>query len=238
MIRLKNEIDIKYIKVAIAIGEKILTRMDRWIEPGITSKRLNKYIEHLIWRYDSKPSFKGYNGFPTASCISVNENIIHGIPNDIPLKNGDLVKIDIGINYKGYFSDQARTYVVGESSSLTDLLLVYATHRALEKAMLLCVEGNTIEDISKIIETTAEDFEVGILKAYYGHGVGFDVHEDPIIPNRAKIGIDKDVKLVKGMVLAIEPMFVIGKGTYIKNKDGSVIADGQSAHFERTIIIQ
>lgn len=235
-IKLKNKHDIKHIKKAIKIGERILDIIPRYIKPGITSKRINKIIEFLIFIYRAKPSFKGYKGFPTASCISVNEDIIHGVPNGIPLKDGDIVKIDIGIKYKGYYSDQARTYFVGDNPSEDDFRLVKATQLALDRAIDVAVKGNYIGDISHVIEQTAEDFKLGILKDYAGHGVGFDVHEEPKVPN--VIGLDEDVKLVKGMVLAIEPMFVMGKGNYIKRGDWNIEADGRGAHFERTVIIQ
>jgi len=237
MIRLKNEIDIKYIRKAIKIGEHILQRIARWIEPGITPKRLNKYIEHLIWRYNSKSSFKGFQGFPSASCISVNEDIIHGVPNDVPLNNGDIVKIDVGINYKNYYSDQARTYIVGGGipSSPDTFRLLFATELALGYAKKTAIAGNTIGDISSVIEKIAKRYGLGILKDYCGHGVGFEVHEEPRVPN--VVGLDKDVKLVKGLVLALEPMFVLGKGNYRMYEDGTIEADGLSAHFEKTIII-
>jgi len=238
MIQLKNETDIKYIKKAIIIGERILNIMPRYIKTGMTSNRLNKIIEFLIFIYRSKPSFKGFHGFPSASCISINENIIHGIPNDVPLKNGDIVKIDLGIKYKkGYFSDQARTYIVGDPLSSDHFTLVYATQLALEFATKTAIPGNTVGDISKVIEKIAKSYGLGILENYGGHGVGLAVHEDPFVPN--KVGKNKDVKLVKGMVLALEPMFVLkGIGNYTVTKDGWTIkADGLGAHFERTIII-
>lgn len=235
MIRLKNETDIKYIKKAIKKGEYILKRIARHIKPGITPVIINKEIERLVRVNRATPSFKGYEGFPTTSCISVNENIIHGVPNDIPLKNGDLVKIDLGIDYKGYKSDQARTYIVGER--LDHFRLIYATKLALDRAIKIAIPGNTIGDISRTIEKTAEEFELGILKDYCGHGVGFDVHEDPRIPNR--VGADKNVELVKGMVLAIEPMFILnGSGDYEILFDGWTVRAGENtAHFEKTIII-
>jgi len=239
MIRLKTEHDIKYIKKAIKIGEDILDKLDRCIIPGVTTEGIAKNIGSMIFWRGVKSSFLNYKGFPSVACISVNEDIIHGIPNYRGLKKGDIVKIDLGINYKGYYSDQARTYIVNESPSrdVDAIILKEATSEALFRAIHVAKEGNTIGDISREIENTAKEFKVGILKDYTGHGVGFEVHEEPRVPNR--IGADKDVKLVKGMVLALEPMFVFnGKGNYTIAKDGwTVEADGIGSHFEKTIII-
>lgn len=237
MIELKNKTDIKYIKRAIVIGEHILSRMARYMKPGVTPKQLNKKIEFLIWLNRATPSFKGYQGFPSASCISINKTIIHGVPNDVPLKNGDIVKIDLGIEYKKYISDQSRTYFVGELlKNVEDFRLVYATKLALDRAKKVAIIGNTVGDISKAIEDTAKEFGLGILRDYAGHGTGYEIHEPPRIPNR--VGLDRDVKLVKGLILAIEPMMVLGKGNYTIAENGfDVIADGRSAHFEATVVI-
>jgi len=236
MIKLKNEIDIRYIKKAKKIGEEILKKISKYIKPGTTSKQLDKKIEMLVRLKGAKPSFKGYKGFPTATCISINEDIIHGVPDDEILREGDIVKIDLGINYKGYYSDQAKTYFVGESLVFDHFRLVYATKTALDGAIKVAIAGNTIGDISAVIEEIARNYGFGILEDYAGHGVGFAVHEDPIVPNR--VGKNKDTVLQKGMVLAIEPMFVLGQGKYIKREGGAIEADGLSSHWERTIIIE
>ncbi len=238
MIRLKSQKDIYYIKKAIQIGENILDRVAKCLVSGMSSNNLNTMIEDWISAHKAIPSFKGFNGFPTASCISVNNGIIHGIPNNIPLKNGDLIKIDIGINYKNYFSDQARTYFVGKIHFLDDFKLIKGTQLALKRAISVAKEGNYIGDISAEIEQTAKEFGLAILTDFGGHGVGFDVHEAPHVPNI--VGVDKDIKLVKGLVLAIEPMLISGdSGEYTIAKNGfDIIASGRSAHFESTIIIE
>lgn len=238
MIRLKSEKDLIYIEHAINVGESILTRISRYIKEGITPEWIDKKIGFLLLLNRSKASFKGYNGFPANSCISVNERIIHCVPDDRLFKEGDIVKVDLGVDYVGYKSDQAKTYIVGNAKSHNHAVLVGATHLALENAILKALPNNTIGDISIAIEEIAKEFNLGILKNWGGHGVGFEVHEEPHIPNI--VGKNVDVRLEKGMVLAIEPMFVLGDGNWVKLSDGGIeTADKTlSAHFEKTIIIR
>ena len=239
MIRIKTEKDLHYITHAINIGESILSRISGYMRNGITPQWLDKKIGFFLLLNRSKASFKGYQGFPANNCISVNSEIIHCIPSDIPFESGDLVKVDLGVNYKGYFSDQARTYIIDATPrNPNDFKLLYATRTALERAVEVAKVGNSIGDISRAIETTAKEYDMGILKNYGGHGVGFDVHEEPKVPN--VVGLDKDIRLVKGMVLAIEPMFVLGSGDYYSKEEWGVITSDKSnsAHFEKTVIIQ
>ena len=232
---LKNKNDIKQIKKAIQIGVGSLLYIRNFIEENITTKELNDRIENYIKKHDAIPSFKNYRGFPESTCISINEEIIHGIPSKRKLKNGDVVKIDVGVNYNEYYSDQARTYIVRKAQSRLHKYLIKKTELALSQAIKMAKEGKMLSDISKTIENTANSFGLGILENYSGHGVGFAVHEEPLIPN---IYIKNDIILKKGMVLAIEPMFVLGTGKYKIGKDNwTVIADGIGAHFEETVII-
>lgn len=240
MINFKTQEDINNIKTAIGIGLLALDKIQVYIKPGVTTLYLNTIIEKMITMAGGQPSFKGFENFPFATCMSVNKNIIHGLPNDTQIKKGDIITIDVGVEYNGRYSDQARTYIIGQPKSEQIMTLVYATREALDKAIHVAIPGNTTKDISCAIEATAQKYGLGILKNYSGHGVGLAVHEDPQIFNQVlnhpKV---KYVPLQKGMVIAIEPMFVIGQGNSTKAKDGWTIkADGIGAHFEKTVIIE
>jgi len=236
MIKLKSTQDLVYIKEAIRIGELILDEIKSFIYPERNIIDLNCLIGSMIRKNNAEPSFYGYKGFIGNACLSVNEEIIHGLPVYRELKDGDILKIDIGINYRGYFSDQARTYIVGKVKDPKHCELIIACEKALEVASSLAKQKYNLKVVSQNIEKIAKSYNLGILKDYGGHGVGFEVHEEPRIPNYAPY---VDLELKGGMVLAIEPMFVIGKGNYHKSEDGwTIIADGISAHEERTIIIE
>jgi methionyl aminopeptidase len=238
MIRLKSTQDLIYIKEAIKIGESILDKAENLIFPGRNTLDLDCLLTWEIEKGGAKSSFYNYNGFPGHVCISINEEIIHGIGViDRTLEDGDIVKIDIGINYKGYFSDQARTYIVGEIKNPEHYKLISACKKALEMAVEVAKEGNNLEHIAEKIENTALKYNLGILKGFGGHGIGFDVHEEPYVSNQ--LFDSGDVILSKGMVIAIEPMFILGDGTYTKSNNGwTIIADGIGSHFEKTIIIE
>lgn len=238
MIRLKTDKDLEYIEHAINIGESILSRISRYMITGITPEWLDSKIGFFLLINRSKSSFKGYQGFPANTCISVDTEIIHCIPGNIPFKTGDVVKVDLGVDYKGYKSDQARTYIVDyKPRNPNDFRLLYATKTALDRAVEVAKRGKYIKDISFVIEKTAKEYGVGILKHYGGHGVGFSVHEEPHIPN--VVTPNTNIKLEKGMVLAIEPLFVLGNGEPVKNlvNDG-IVTDDIGAHFEKTVIIR
>lgn len=237
MIRLKNKNDIIQIKKAIEIGEGVLNEIEKYISPDNRNViDLDCLIGALIREKNAEPSFYGYKGFPGNACISINEEIIHGIPIYRDLKNGDIIKIDIGINYKGYFSDQARTYICGEIKDPRHYELINACQKALEVAASLAKQKYNLKVVSQNIEEIAKSYNLGILKDYTGHGVGFEIHEEPRIPNYTPY---VDLELKSGMVLAIEPMFVLGKGNYNKSENNwTIITDGISAHEEKTIIIE
>jgi len=236
MIRLKNKSDLIQIRKAIRIGEVVLKEIEQYIDIGITTLSLNNLVEIMIASNEAFPSFKGYKGFPFASCMSINEEIIHGLPNNRKLKDGDILKIDVGINYNNYFSDQARTYLIGEPKNYRHYELINTCKEALAIASYACKSGNNLTEVSKIIYEIAKRDNFCILKDYSGHGVGFEVHEEPQIPNHAPY---IDLELKSGMVLAIEPMFVWGEGTYkISNNGWTIISDGMSSHEECTVIIK
>jgi methionyl aminopeptidase len=236
MIRLKNKEDIIQIEEAIRIGESILNEIEQYIAPGINTLTLNNLIEIMIASNKAFPSFKGYKGFPFASCISINEEIIHGLPSERKLEDGDIVKIDIGIKYNNYFSDQAKTYIVGKVKTSEHQMLVDLCQESLLRASQLSKVGYNLKNISKEIEHYAKSWRLGILQGFGGHGVGFEVHEEPFVPNYAPYN---DIELKKGMIICLEPMFVLGMGIAQKSENGwTIITDGISAHEEKTIIIK
>lgn len=207
------------------------------IEPGITLLQLDTIIRHYIEKHNAKPTFLGYGGFPASACISVNEEVIHGIPSDRKLEDGDIVKIDVGACYKGYNGDMARTLFCGEVSQQAKLLEKVCResfYKGIEKA----VAGNRIGDISCAIQQHVEENGFSVVREYIGHGVGANLHEEPEIPNFGRAG--RGPRLYPGMTLAVEPM--INVGTYevrvLKNKWTVVTKDGQlSAHYENTIAV-
>lgn len=239
MIKLKTDKDIQLIEKAIQIGEDALSLAEEIASIGITTQEIDRQIEKYILKNDAKPSFKGYKNFPSSSCISINEEIVHGIPSKRKIKEGDIIKIDVGINFKDRYSDQAKTYMVGDYSiqKSDNILLVEATKEALFRAKNVAKVGNSLKMIGRAIEETAKEFGVNILKNFCGHGVGFRVHEEPQIFNKSYLNNLIDLK--RGMVIAIEPMFTLGDGNYKIHSNGlTVIVNGIGAHFEETVIIK
>ncbi|ERJ12366.1 type I methionyl aminopeptidase [Haloplasma contractile] len=218
--------------VAIAHNE-----LKKHIKPGITTLELDQIVEDLITSHNATPSFKGYNGFPGSICVSINEELVHGIPSKRKLKDGDIISIDIGAYYKGYHGDSAWTYPVGTISQESQRLLD-VTEQSLFKGLAEAKPGNRLQDISHAIQKYAEDNGYTIVREFVGHGVGQELHEDPAIPNFGKPG--KGPRLKKGMTLAIEPMVNQGE-RYVKMLPDNwtvITADKKlCAHFEHTIVI-
>lgn len=211
--------------------------IDDLIEPGITTGELDNEIESYIRNREARPAFKGYRGFPASSCISINEVVIHGIPDGRKLKEGDIVGIDIGVEKNGCFSDSAYTFPVGEINAEKQKLLD-CTEKALNRAIDEMVEGNRIGDISHAIQNTAESNGFNVVRQFVGHGVGKELHEDPPVPNFGQKG--RGPRLKKGMTLAIEPMINAGDYKVEVLEDGWTVVteDGKpSAHYEHTILI-
>ena len=206
------------------------------VKPGATTASINKVIHRFILSQNAKPSFLRYNGFPASTCISVNNEVIHGIPGSRVLKEGDIVSIDVGACYKGFHGDNAYTFPVGEISGEAKVLLEVA-----EKSLYLAIEaaktGNRLGDISHTVESFVESTGHSVVKEYVGHGIGRIMHEAPEIPNFGKPG--RGSRLAAGMTLAIEPMVNIGKEEVDTLKNGAVLTkDGSlSAHFEHTVLI-
>lgn len=196
---------------------EVLELLKSEIRPGIRTKDLNKSAECFIIKNGAVPGFKGYGGFPAGVCISVNEQVIHGFPSERVLKEGDIVSLDAGVYYKGFHTDAARTYAVGKVSPELQTLME-ATEQSFYKGMLQARVGNRISDISHAVEEYIKPFGYGIVRDFTGHGVGFELHEDPAIPNYGKPG--RGVRIQEGMTLAIEPMITLGSG------DVEILSDG------------
>lgn len=238
MIIIKNSEEIKKIKKASKIVAKVLDELRSYIKEGITTKTIELFIENLILKMGGIPAFKGYRGYPASVCISINSQVVHGIPSDkVYIESGDIVSIDVGVIFDGFYGDAAYTYGVGEVSEETQRLLK-VTEESLYKGIEKAVVGNRIGDISEAIQNHVESNGFSVVRAFVGHGIGRSLHEDPQIPNFGKRGMGP--KLKKGMTLAIEPMVNAGTHEVVILSDGwtAVTKDGSlSAHFEHTIVI-
>jgi methionyl aminopeptidase len=237
MIILKSPEEIQKMGESNAIVAEVLTGLREKVKPGTTTSELNAYAEAVAQKRGARPAFKGYGGFPFALCASVNSEVVHGFPSDKPLQEGDIVSLDYGVCYNGYYGDSAITVAVGKiSASAARLMEVTeeALYRGIEKAR----EGNRLGDISSAVQSCAEEAGFSVVRDYVGHGIGQDLHEDPPVPNFGVSG--RGIKLRAGMVIAIEPM--VNEGAYmVKVKpDGWTVVteDGSlSAHFEHTIAV-
>lgn len=224
-------------KQAGHIVATVLKEMERLVKPGVTTMFLDQEAERIIRSYGATPSFKGYGGFPGSVCASVNEVLIHGIPGNRVLKDGDIISIDVGAYYNGYHSDSARTYAVGNISEEAQRLMD-VTKKALEIAISTVRPDARIGDVSNAIQTYVESFGYSLPIDYTGHGVGKDLHEDPIVPNWGEKGLGPRLKV--GMVIAIEPMVNQGsRRTRVLNDDWTVVTEDKklSAHYEHTVVV-
>ena len=234
---LKEIEEIKKIRESAQLVSKTLGLMAKEIKPGITSLFLDKIAEEFILDNNAIPGFKGYNDFPNTLCVSVNNQVVHGIPCDKPLNEGDIISIDCGVINEGYYGDHAYTFKVGEVSSEIDQLLD-ATKNSLYVGMDAMIENNRIGDIGNAIESYIKLHGYGIVRELVGHGLGENLHEEPEVPNYGRKGVGKIIK--NGLVLAIEPMINLGTQKINLDKDGWTIVtlDGlPSAHFEHNIAL-
>ncbi len=226
------------------IVAETLVLMGEMVAPGVTTADLNAAADALIRKRNAVPSFKGYHGFPASICVSVNEQVVHGIPSKKRvLREGDLVSVDVGAIYKGYHGDAAMTYCVGGKPSPEQQRLMEVTQQALWAGIAQARAGNRLWDVIRAIETTAHSAGYDVLRNYQGHGIGREMHEDPGIPNSLSDprGRPPNLLLRPGMTLAIEPMVVVGSGEPKVLNDGWTVvsADGTlSAHFEHTIAVR
>lgn len=237
-VSIKSEREIQLMRESCKILAKVYEEIEKAIKPGVSTKDIDILAEKLIRSYDCIPNFLNYNGFPGTICASVNEEVVHGIPNkNRILKDGDIISIDCGCIYKGYHSDAARTYAVGNISKEVQQL-IDVTKQSFFEGIKMAKAGNHLYDISNAIDDYVSQFGYGIVKDLVGHGIGTSLHEDPQIPNfRQK---RKGLLLQPGMTLAIEPM--INMGTWeveFLDDDWTVVSrDGlPSAHYENTILI-
>ena len=239
MIILKKLSEIRKIAKAGKILAELFEILPDKLSEGITTIEIDAFIEKFIIKNGAKPAFKGYEGYKFASCISVNREIIHGLPSrKKTIKNGDIVSVDVGTILNGYYSDAARTYIVGDTKNLLDKKLVKITFEALEIGIRNAKVGNRIGDISHSIQKYVESNGFSVVRDFVGHGVGKKLHEDPQIPNFGEPGTG--VKIMNGMTLALEPMVCQGDWQIDILSDGWTVVtlDGKNAaHFEDTIAI-
>ena len=238
MIIIKSKREIDLMREPCKVTGEILAELKDYIKPGMSTQDINKYVEDKIAHYNMKPTFKGYGGFPAGACVSVNEEVIHGIPSkNRIIQEGDIVSIDTGATYKGYNSDAARTYAVGAISDEAHKL-IEVTEQSFFEGIKYALVGYRIHDIGHAVQAYAEKFGMGIVRDFTGHGTGSALHEDPQIPNYGNPGTGPRIK--EGMTLAVEPMLTLG--TYdvrtLANEWTVVTIDGKlSAHYENTILI-
>lgn len=238
MIIIKSAQEIELMRESGRVTGKILKDLEDFIKPGISTMDIDRFVEDIIRANGMTPSFKGYGGFPGSACVSVNEEVVHGIPDKKRiLREGDIVSVDVGSIYKGYHSDAARTYGVGKISSEAQHIIDAARDSFFE-GLKYCKVGCRLSDVSHAIQEKVESEGFGVIRDFVGHGVGANLHEDPQIPNYGKAG--RGPRLANGMVLAIEPM--ITEGTYeveVLLNDWTVVTlDGKlSAHYENTVVI-
>lgn len=238
MISLKSERELDLMRKAGSVVAQILDELTKMAKPGMSTGELDHYAESRCKEFKVKPAFKGYHGFPATVCISINDEVVHGIPSPKRiLKEGDIVGLDFGVSYDGWFGDSARTVAVGAIIPETKKLLD-VTEESLRRGIQECREGNRVFDIGHAIQKYVEPYGYGVVREFVGHGIGRALHEDPQVPNYGPQG--KGLLLKVGMVLAIEPMINAGGPEVKVLKDGwtAVTVDRSlSAHFEHTVAI-
>ncbi|MDD5723361.1 MAG: type I methionyl aminopeptidase [Syntrophales bacterium] len=237
MIILKSPEEVQKMGESNAIVAEVLSGLREKVRPGITTAELNEYAEVTTQKRGARPAFKGYGGFPFALCTSLNSEVVHGFPSDRPLEEGDIISLDYGVYYNGYYGDSAITVAVGRISA-SAARLMGVTEEALCKGIEKACEGNRLGDISFAVQSCVEKAGFSVVRDYVGHGIGKDLHEDPPVPNFGVSG--RGVKLRAGMVIAIEPM--VNEGSYVVRvkPDGWTVVTGDgslSAHFEHTIAV-
>lgn len=235
---IKSEEDIRILRENALIVSRTLAEVAKYIEPGIKTIELDRIAEDFLVEEGAIPGFKGYNGFPNTLCISINDEIVHGIPGERVLKNGDIVSIDCGSIKNGFYGDSAYTFAVGDvAPEVLDLLR--RTRESLFLAIEMAVSGKRVGDISAAVQEYVESFEYSIVRELVGHGIGRHLHEKPDIPNYGKKG--SGVKLQEGLVICIEPMINLGTKNILQAKDGWTIRTADrlpSAHFELTVVVR
>jgi methionyl aminopeptidase len=239
MIAIKSDREIEMMRKAGRIVSLILDETSKLIAPGVSTSDLDQFADKKCREYGVKPAFKGYKGFPCCYCISVNSEVVHGIPSKKRvLKEGDIVSLDFGVIHEGWYGDSARTYPVGKIAPEA-ALLIERTKESLARGIDMCRPGKHLYDIGFAIQNYIEAFGYGVVREFVGHGIGRALHEDPQVPNFGQKG--KGIPLKAGMVLAIEPMINMGSPEVRVLSDGwtAVTMDNSlSAHFEHTVAIR
>ena len=238
MIYLKTNEEIELLRENNILVSKALAEVGKHIKPGVTTKELNKIAEDFIRSHGAIPSFLGYEGYPASACISVNEQVVHGIPSDYVIKEGDIVSVDLGTFMKGFNGDSAYTFAVGEiADDVRQLLEV--TKEALYKGTAQAKAGNRVGDISAAVQEYAESFGYGVVRELEGHGLGRKMHEAPGVPNYGARG--RGPLLKEGMVICIEPMITMGNRAIVFERDGWTVRTKDrkpAAHFEFAVAIR
>ncbi len=216
---------------------EVLAMIERTLEEGITTAELDAMAEKMIRDMGGIPAFKGYKGYPATLCVSINDEVVHGIPGDRKICDGDIVSVDCGVIYRGYYGDAAKTFSVGEVDDIAKKLLE-VTEKALQLGVDECRSGKRVSDIGKRIEKYVSSEGFNVVRKFVGHGIGRSLHEPPEVPNF--FDPEKNMKLKTGMVLAIEPMVTVGSYEVVEDEDGWTVRtkDGSlSAHFEYSVAI-
>ena len=237
MIAVKNERELVIMRQACKITAAARALAGEMVKPGVTTKQIDRAVREFIVSQGAKPSFLHYNGFPASTCISVNNVIIHGIPDGYVLREGDIVSVDVGAYYKGYHGDCAATFPCGAISTKAEKL-IEVTKQSFYEGLRFATCGHRVSDISHAIQTYVESNGYSVVRSFVGHGVGAQLHEEPEVPNFGAAG--RGPRLIPGMTLAIEPM--VNEGVYDVRVLGdgwtTVTADGKlSAHYENTVLI-
>ena len=238
MIHIKSEKEIELIREACRVVKATFDFVGTKIQAGMTTKELDTLIERFIRSEGANPSCLGYGGFPASACISINEMVVHGIPDDRVIQNGDIVSVDIVADKNGYHGDACRTYCIGDVSEERKLL-VKRTEECFFKAIEGLKAGTPLFDIGYRVQKHAESHGYGVIRSYTGHGIGREMHEDPSVPNYGKKGTG--LRLRAGTVLCIEPMIAMGdwRVRLLKDGWGAVTVDGKpAAHYENTVVIR
>lgn len=237
-VQLKTEREIDLIKESSLLVGRTLAEVAKHIRPGITTKALDRIAEEFIRDHGAVPGFKGYEGFPATLCISVNEQVVHGIPGERVLKEGDMASVDCGVILNGYYGDSAYSFAVGEVSEEVRLLME-RTKESLYKGIEAAVAGQRLGDIGFAIQNHVEQYGYSVVRDLVGHGIGKNLHEKPEVPNFGKRG--HGMKLVEGMTICIEPMINLGSRMVVQEKDNWTIRTVDrkpSAHFEHAIAVR
>lgn len=236
MISIKSEREIDLMREAGKYHMLTMKEVEKYLKPGVSTKKLDQIVHDFIIKNGCVPSTLGYEGYPASVCISVNDEVVHGIPGNRIIKDGDIVSIDLVLSYKGYHADATRTYIIGNVSDEVKAL-VENTKQAFYEGVKVVKEGARIRDISRAIETYAHEHGLSVVEELVGHGIGSNMHEEPDVPN---FDDNNMTRLKAGMTIAIEPMLNLGsKKVYLEDDDWTVkTQDGKpSAHYENTVLV-